>query len=74
MPLYDYRCEECHAKFEVRATIQEKGAGLKPECPKCHSRKTRQMITSGLVMRATTDRGSSAPPCCGPDTKTGCCG
>ncbi len=36
MPLYDFQCEDCDEIFEVRASIREKAARLKPECPKCH--------------------------------------
>jgi putative FmdB family regulatory protein len=51
MPVYDYQCEQCETVFEVRAAFKEKEAGLKPECPQCHSKKTRQLLTSGLFLR-----------------------
>jgi putative FmdB family regulatory protein len=39
--LYDFRCEECRAIFEVRRTLSAEG----PEkCPKCASLKTRKVI------------------------------
>jgi putative FmdB family regulatory protein len=46
MPLYDFQCEYCDEVFEVRASIRDKEAGLKLECPKCHRQKTRQVITA----------------------------
>jgi putative FmdB family regulatory protein len=47
MPLYDFHCEQCETKFEVRASIKEKQAGLQPECPTCHSQAVRQVVTAG---------------------------
>ena len=51
MLLYDYQCKKCQAVFEVRATFKEKEAGLEPECLACHSKKTHQLLTSGLFLR-----------------------
>ncbi|RMF87503.1 MAG: zinc ribbon domain-containing protein, partial [Nitrospinota bacterium] len=42
MPTYDYQCQNCGQMFEVFATLQQKQAGLQPECPECHSTKTQQ--------------------------------
>jgi putative FmdB family regulatory protein len=72
MPYYDFECEKCDEVFEIRASIKEKQAGLQPECPKCHSTKTRQMITAGLVIRGS-DGASLAFPACGPEAGPGCC-
>jgi putative FmdB family regulatory protein len=74
MPLYDFHCEQCDTKFEVRASIKEKQAGLQPECPTCHSLAARQIVTAGLVIRGS-DGGSvsSAGPACGCGSG-GCCG
>ncbi len=72
MPFYNFQCEQCHETFDVRASIKEKEAGLEPECPKCHSKTTRQVITAGLVLRGSN--GSRiALPGCGPDAGPGCC-
>jgi putative FmdB family regulatory protein len=72
MPLYDFQCEDCDEIFEVRASIREKEAGLKLECPKCHRRKTRQVITAGLMIRSRDDASLSFPAC-GPNAGPGCC-
>lgn len=73
MPLYDYQCEQCQAIFEVRATIKEKEAGLEPECPNCHGKQTRQIITAGLILHGAGSSEISAS-CCGPNAGPGCCG
>ncbi len=74
MPLYDYQCQDCQMVFEVRATFKEKEAGLKPECPRCKSKETHQLLTSGLLLRQTGDGASLALPGCGPNAGPGCCG
>lgn len=73
MPLYDYQCEQCQTVFEVRATILEKEVGLEPECPICHGKQARQIITAGLVLRGGGDSGVSVPGC-SPNSRPGCCG
>jgi putative FmdB family regulatory protein len=74
MPLYDYQCNKCQAVFEVRATFKEKEAGLEPECPQCHSKKTHQLLTSGLFLRKSDDGADLTWPGCGPNSGPGCCG
>lgn len=72
MPLYNFQCEQCSEVFEVRATFEEKEAGLEPECPKCHSQETRQLITAGLVLRGSHGVSFSLPAC-RPNAGPGCC-
>ena len=72
MPIYNFQCEQCSEVFEVRATFKEKEAGLEPECPKCQSKETRQMITAGLVLRGSNGASISLAGC-GPNTGPGCC-
>ncbi len=73
MPYYAYRCEKCGEAFAVRASFQEKAAGLEPECPKCHAREARQLVTAGLVLRGGNGDGASLS-CCGPNAGPGCYG
>ena len=74
MPLYDYQCKQCQAIFEVRATFKEKEAGLEPECLACHSKKTHQLLTSGLFLRKSGDGTDVTWQGCGPNADPGCCG
>lgn len=74
MPFYDFQCEECGRRFEVHASIQQKMAGLEPECPRCHSPKVRQLVTAGLVIRGGSGPDSSGLSGCGPLAGPGCCG
>lgn len=72
MPVYDFRCEECDAVFEVRASIKEKGAGLNPICLECHSPKVQQLISAGLLIRGSRESSWSFSAC-NPNAKGGCC-
>jgi putative FmdB family regulatory protein len=72
MPLYNFQCKQCSEVFEVCATFKEKEAGLEPECPKCQSKETRQIITAGIVLRGNGGASLSLP-FCGPSAGPGCC-
>ena len=74
MPLYDYQCQDCQAVFEVRASFKEKEEGLKPECPQCQSKQTRQLLTSGLLLRVVADKAPQGNCACGTNGASGCCG
>jgi len=76
MPFYDFHCKQCEHTFTVRASFQEKEAGLHPECPVCHAAETKQILTAGIFIGQASggpsDRSSSGPGCaCG---SGGCCG
>jgi putative FmdB family regulatory protein len=74
MPTYDYQCQECGHTFEVRATISQKAAGLKPECPECHSTATQQAFRSMMFIRSGDGgEATSMPLACGPNMGPGCC-
>lgn len=77
MPFYDFRCKKCGHPFTVRASFEEKDAGLEPECPMCHAKETQQVLGAGVFIGNTgsgNDRSlpMAGPTCgCGPG---GCCG
>jgi len=73
MPFYTFHCETCEEIFDVRATFKEKEEGLKPACPKCQSRETKQVITAGLFIRDGDGGGTVSFPGCGPSAGPGCC-
>ena len=45
MPTYDYRCEKCGKRFSIVQRISEH-TGRSPACPKCKSRRARQVLGS----------------------------
>lgn len=75
MPFYSFHCEQCTTTFDVRASIQEREAGLQPPCPKCTSRDVQQVITAGLLLHSNAgDRRAGPAVVCGPNAGPGCCG
>ena len=44
MPLYEYECEKCGKRVEVRQTIGQDGAQL--ECPSCGTLGLRRLFSS----------------------------
>jgi len=69
--IYEYRCDQCGRAFNVRATLAEKEAGLRPSCPHCLSERTSQVFSAVFVRGGPT---AGAPPAsCGPGAMPGCC-
>jgi len=71
MPTYEYLCQDCEKKFDVKATIKEKEKGLKVSCPECGSKKTVQLI--GNFFTFSKRSGSDFGGGCGPNPTPGCC-
>lgn len=71
MPIYLYRCQDCGQDFEVRASIKEKEAGLKPLCPACASSSVKQQLTAGMVLHGGQTLAANV---CAPNAGPGCCG
>ena len=51
MPVYEYRCQECHKKYEIRLTYSEYDA-YQPICPQCSSNQVQRIIRK---IRVTTN-------------------
>lgn len=50
MPTYEFTCTGCGQRSELRASIAEKEAGLRPPCPACGSRELRQALSTVAVI------------------------
>ena len=48
MPTYEYECEECKKKFSRILSIAEHGKKA-VKCPKCKSKKVRQVVSSFIA-------------------------
>ncbi len=48
MAIYEYRCDACRNTFTVSRPISEQREAKprRPGCPKCGSRKTRQLFST----------------------------
>jgi putative FmdB family regulatory protein len=70
VPVYEYRCNDCRATFEVLRRMGERE--LSALCPRCESRASMPLIS-----RVAVTRGSAAPatsPAVAPRAGGGCCG
>lgn len=75
MPLYEFQCEPCHTRFDVRASFQEKELGLDPICPHCQGRDVHQVLTTGMFIgKGDTLNPGGNTGMCGPNAGPGCCG
>ena len=54
MPTYDYVCQDCGQRFDVRMSISAYSAGAKPSCSSCGSANVERGFTNVL----TGSRGS----------------
>ena len=73
MPTYDYVCEACGHRLEVRHAI---GAQGPTQCPNCHSHALRKAIAAPAIVFkgsgwAKKDRGASRASRAGAATKAG---
>jgi putative FmdB family regulatory protein len=44
MPIYEYRCRDCHHAFDRVEPLAEHGE-RRPDCPKCKSKNVEQVLT-----------------------------
>lgn len=58
MPYYDYSCRACNSVTTVKASIEEKEAGLVVRCEKCGSTETEQAFLNVAIGTG----GRSEPP------------
>ena len=64
MPIYEYTCESCKAKFEQ--LIRTMGGETKVKCPECGSPKTARTLSVFAVSSAAPNRsGAPSSPTCG---------
>lgn len=73
MPIYEYTCRECGAKFEQ--LVRSMSGGEKFNCPKCGSKQTNRAL-SVFAVGAEGAKASSAAsdmPMCGRCGEPGPC-
>lgn len=71
MPLYEYTCQKCHAKFEKLVRTMSAGDDEKVECPKCRSTRTARSISVFAAVSSGAPAGQSSVP---PGAGCGRCG
>jgi len=61
MPIYDYACEDCGHRFELK---HEMGGASDLKCPSCSSSSvSKQISMPGLIRTAVKPQGGQT--CCG---------
>ena len=68
MPLYEYRCPACHARFEVLQRMGESSA--KVQCPECGAKEVEKQFSTfaaghGASGGAADFGGGCGRPACG---------
>jgi putative FmdB family regulatory protein len=73
MPLYEYRCNDCHSIFELLRPMAKRG--LAAVCPSCESVASMPLI-SRVAVHAGPSSGMEAAPRSAPagGGGGGCCG
>ncbi|MEW6336703.1 MAG: FmdB family zinc ribbon protein [Acidobacteriota bacterium] len=66
MPLYEYSCKSCGARFEILQHVGAGGEGL--TCPKCGSAEVAKQFST---FAASMSGSGSAMPC-GASSSAGC--
>jgi putative FmdB family regulatory protein len=60
MPAYDYLCEKCGARFEVRMSMAVYAAGAKPSCESCGSPRVERAFTAVSVLTGGRRSGAAS--------------
>ncbi len=63
MPLYDFRCEECGARFERRLSFSQSDTAV--ACPTCASQQTRRLLSAVAVLGVGSSAGAAEGGGCG---------
>ena len=68
MAFYDYYCEKCGEKFEIKASVNDDRKWVK--CPKCKGNKVSRLFDGVNISKSKTGADLSSCPTC----STGTCG
>ena len=58
MPVYEYDCEDCKRRFEIRRSFSESDAPA--NCPDCHGQRTRRALSRFYAVSASSDGSVNA--------------
>lgn len=60
MPMYEYRCQECGARYEQLRRMSEADTNL--ECPRCGSEKVRREVSACAIGGSSSGSGGGCAP------------
>jgi putative FmdB family regulatory protein len=69
MPIYEYQCDQCGERFEVRQSLGEDGSNL--NCPKCQAKNPRKVFSTFFSQGSSS---SEIPDMSCPTCSSGVCG
>ena len=72
MPVYEYLCKKCGARFERRATVREYEEKKEVPCPRCGFPDDGRVWSRVTVLGPGTARPPGAGSGCGPTCGPGC--
>jgi putative FmdB family regulatory protein len=74
MPIYEYACQKCHAKFEK--LVRSMSDAAPPPCPKCGSAQTSRELSVFAAVNGGDKGSPAAMPggCCPCGKQPGMCG
>jgi putative FmdB family regulatory protein len=62
MPIYEYHCKQCGAKFDKLVKLSTKPSEI--ECPKCGARKAKKAVSRlGMTGSLSSDKSFVASSC-----------
>lgn len=64
MPIYEYKCQKCGAKFETRRSINENDKDVK--CPKCGTESPRRVFSAFATAGGADSESTAATSSCSP--------
>jgi putative FmdB family regulatory protein len=50
MPIYEYECEKCHSRFEVKRSFGEDGSA---KCPECRGKACRVFTSVPIIFKGS---------------------
>lgn len=74
MPIYEYACGSCHAKFDQLVRTMSGADAAKVKCPKCGSTQTSRALSVFAVASDQAKGAAAEEPMCGCGRVRGSCG
>jgi putative FmdB family regulatory protein len=66
VPTYDYVCQDCGHRFDVRMSISAYSEGVRPTCTGCGSNNAARSFAAVNVLTGSRGIGGSSAAGCGP--------
>jgi len=63
VPAYDYVCQDCGARFEVRMSMSAYSEGARVPCERCGSTRVARAFTTVNVLTGSRGGGASSGSC-----------